>query len=173
MDSSVVSRDIRLEFLLGVLALGVFLFFKMWAGRAVFEKVRNYHSEFRAAQRRAKSYDEKMADRFGFDYLFPNHLASMAGSEKAVFLMPPRVYVQRFVKTTANCLLNPVYMYAMNSTVKVVSVESRSVNDVNCTVLIDSTGNCYPFRITNLMELDAVITLFKSGRTFVLNGSNK
>lgn len=154
------SSHYAVQGLLTLAALALFLLIQNFLGKAVFEKVKFYKEEFNA-RRKSMDVDLLMKERFGLDYMLPRYLEEIMKPQSVVLLTPPAAYTKKYVQNTSTfSLTNPIYMFYMNDAIRTVSLESKEYAKANCTILIDSAGNCYPLKITNREDLDFAKKLF-------------
>ncbi|MCF0071559.1 hypothetical protein LZD49_13865 [Dyadobacter sp. CY261] len=156
--------DYTLHTLLTVAALALFLLVQRFLGAQVFERVKRYKQEYRA---RSVSLDTLMADRFGLDYMLPKYMVEFMKPQKPVLLTPPAAYIRKYIRQSSSfSLTNPIYMFYMNSEVRIVCVDSPDFREANCAVLIDQKGQCYPTKIKSKADLESIVRLFKSDQPY-------
>lgn len=161
---STQTRSYTSDALLTVAAFTLFLFVRSFLGAVVFERVKKYKQEYGT---HSSSVDTLMAYRFGLDYMLPKYMAEFMKPAKPVVLTPSAGYVHKFVtNSSAFCLINPIYMFYMNSEVQIVSVDHADYRKANCTVLIGQDGQCYPMKINTTEELESIASLFKSNMPY-------
>ncbi|MEO6281749.1 MAG: hypothetical protein ABIN80_19170 [Dyadobacter sp.] len=159
-----LSETYTTKALLTIASFALFLLVQGYFGKVVFERVKGYKQEYRAYP---IAYDSLMASRFGLDYILPKYIVGFMKPKKAVLLVPPKDYITKYVKHTSTfSLTNPIYMFYMNTEIRIVHSDSHDYNKANCTILIDQQGQCYPMKITTGQELESVIQLFKSGKAY-------
>ena len=157
-------KDYTTTVLLTLAAFALFLLVQRYLGRVVFERVKRYKQEYQAP---SVSIDTLMASRFGLDYMLPKYMVGFMKPEKPVLLTPPQAYTRKFIKhTSVFSLTNPIYMFYMNSEVRIVGIDDSDYLKANCAVLIDKDGQCYPTKIKSSEDLEAIKKLFESDQPY-------